>query len=96
MKIVQIVTLIFPLGTIYFLAHGFLEAGDRPWIKQLTNLLIDNDREKTATVIVIDWRLGSSPPYSQAVANIRLIGAITAHVIHMIYVSVLRLVFELV
>lgn len=28
---------------------------------------------------------GSSPPYTQAVANIRLIGAITAHVIHMIY-----------
>lgn len=29
--------------------------------------------------------LGSSPPYTQAVANIRLVGAIAAHVIHMIY-----------
>lgn len=28
---------------------------------------------------------GSSPPYTQAVANIRLVGAIAAHVVHMVY-----------
>jgi pancreatic triacylglycerol lipase len=51
----------------------------------MLNTLLDHDLHKTATVIVIDWRGGSSPPYVQAAANIRLIGAITAHVIHMLY-----------
>lgn len=42
-----------------------------------------------ATVIGVDWRGGSSPPYTQAVANIRLVGVIAAHLIHDIYVSTL-------
>lgn len=78
---------IHPKGHIYFIAHGFLEAGDRPWIRNMTNALLDIDKHGQSTVVVVDWRAGSSPPYTQAVANIRLIGAITAHVIHMIYVS---------
>lgn len=41
--------------------------------------------DKYATVIVIDWRGGSSPPYYQAVANIRLVGAIVGHMIYTIY-----------
>lgn len=47
--------------------------------------LIDSDPEQRATVVIVDWGGGSSPPYTQAVANIRLVGAIAAHVIHMIY-----------
>lgn len=46
------------------------------------------DYEKSATVVVVDWKGGSSPPYYQAVANIRLIGAITAHVVFSIYEEV--------
>lgn len=49
------------------------------------NALLDYENE--ATVIVVDWKGGSSPPYYQAVANIRLIGAITAHVIYSVFVS---------
>lgn len=33
------------------------------------------------SVIVVDWHGGSSPPYTQAVANIRLVGAMTAHLL---------------
>lgn len=33
------------------------------------------------SVIVIDWHGGSGPPYTQAVANIRLVGAMTAHLL---------------
>lgn len=73
-----------PKGHIYIIAHGFLESGDRPWVNKLMNALLDN--EKSATVVVVDWKGGSSPPYYQAVANIRLIGSITAHVIYSIYV----------
>lgn len=50
------------------------------------NALLDYD--KTATVVVVDWKGGSSPPYYQAVANIRLIGSITAHIIYSIYVII--------
>ena len=49
--------------------------------------LLNQEPEGEASVVLIDWGGGSSPPYVQAVANIRLVGAIVAHVIHMIYVS---------
>lgn len=51
----------------------------------MVNALLDVDKYGTTSVIVVDWGDGSSPPYSQAAANIRLVGAITAHIIHMIY-----------
>lgn len=51
----------------------------------MANALLDSDTSGTASVIVVDWGDGSSPPYTQAVANIRLVGSITAHVVHMIY-----------
>lgn len=54
---------------------------------ELCQMLLRYEPEGQAAVILIDWGNGSSPPYVQAVANIRLVGAITAHVMHMIYVS---------
>lgn len=45
------------------------------------------EREKGASVVVIDWRGGSSPPYAKAATNIRLVGAMAAHVVHLIYVK---------
>lgn len=38
-------------------------------------------------VICVDWMLGASPPYSQAVANTRLVGSMIAHFIQIIQVS---------
>ncbi|KAL3268284.1 hypothetical protein HHI36_007405 [Cryptolaemus montrouzieri] len=70
-----------PLNTkkpLYVIAHGFLENGGMTWIKEMTHeLLIMED----CSIIVVDWHGGSSPPYTQAVANIRLLGAITAHLV---------------
>ncbi len=44
-----------------------------------------NDRKQTSEksffFSVQDWLAGSRPPYTQAVANIRLIGTMTAHMI---------------
>lgn len=71
-------------GTIYFIAHGFIDTGDRPWVKKMMNALLDRDETGVSSVVVIDWGEGSSPPYAQAVANIRLVGVISAHVIFMI------------
>uniref|UniRef100_A0A182JHM8 Uncharacterized protein n=1 Tax=Anopheles atroparvus TaxID=41427 RepID=A0A182JHM8_ANOAO len=72
-----------PDGTIYFVTHGFLESGKSKWIQRMLNRLLD--RDPGSTVIVIDWGKGSNPPYNQACANIRLVGAIAAHIIYMIY-----------
>ncbi|XP_076040571.1 pancreatic triacylglycerol lipase-like [Oratosquilla oratoria] len=35
-------------------------------------------------VVTLDWGGGSSPPYSQAVANIRLVGAVTGYLVHVL------------
>lgn len=32
-------------------------------------------------MIVVDWSGGSGPPYTQAVANIRLVGAVAGHLL---------------
>lgn len=68
-----------PKHPIYFVTHGFLEYGGAWWIKLLIEELLIYD--KHSTVIVIDWRGGSTPPYYQAVANIRLVGSIVAQMI---------------
>lgn len=49
----------------------------------MTNELLEYD---DMNVVVIDWVGGSGPPYTQAVANIRLIGVMTAHLIKMLMV----------
>ncbi|XP_037937088.1 pancreatic triacylglycerol lipase-like [Teleopsis dalmanni] len=74
-----------PKGKIYFLSHGYLEMGQMQWLLDMGKALLTKEKEGNAAVVLIDWGGGSSPPYVQAVANIRLVGAITAHVIHMIY-----------
>lgn len=43
------------------------------------NEILNYDNQ--ATVVIVDWRGGSTPPYYQAVANIRVVGAVAAHVI---------------
>lgn len=72
-----------PSYPIYFVTHGFLESSGAHWIKKMREELLINN--KHSTVIVIDWKGGSSPPYYQAVANIRLVGAIVAHMIYTVY-----------
>ena len=42
-------------------------------------------------VFVVDWVGGSGPPYTQAVANIRLVGAIVGRFIQILNVSRLPL-----
>jgi hypothetical protein len=74
---------ISPTHPIYFVTHGFLEFGGAPWIRKMREELLINN--KHSSVIVIDWKGGSSPPYYQAVANIRLVGAIVAHMIFTIF-----------
>lgn len=48
-------------------------------INRITQSLL---KLENCTVIVVDWLGGSSPPYTQAVANIRLVGVMTAHLLN--------------
>lgn len=69
-------------GTVYVIAHGYLESGYKPWMARMRRALFE--RDASATVILIDWQGGSSPPYAQAVANIRLVGAMVGHLLEMV------------
>lgn len=56
-------------------------------MKEMAKVLLYREAQNQgAAVILIDWGHGSAPPYVQAVANIRLVGVIAAHLIHRIYV----------
>ncbi|KDR08048.1 pancreatic lipase-related protein 2-like [Zootermopsis nevadensis] len=70
---------------VFFITHGFIENGNKEWIKNMTMELL---KLSDCSVIVIDWSDGSGPPYPQAVANIRLVGAMTAHLINNLIVQV--------
>ncbi|XP_026813180.1 pancreatic triacylglycerol lipase-like [Rhopalosiphum maidis] len=72
---------VIPTLPTYFITHGFLEGGDRPWLKEIARQIL---RRYDANVIIIDWEQGSGSPYTQAVANIRMVGRITAHLINVI------------
>ncbi|KAK0085747.1 hypothetical protein PV325_004484 [Microctonus aethiopoides] len=60
---------------LYFIIHGYLDNGDKTWIlRTKRELLIRED----CNVVVVNWIGGAGPPYPQAVANTRLVGAMTA------------------
>ncbi|KAK6639823.1 hypothetical protein RUM43_008098 [Polyplax serrata] len=80
-----------PSGQVYFISHGFVENGHRPWIMDMVRELL---KRSNANVIAIDWSGGSQPPYAQAVANIRLVGVMTAHLIQMMSEQVVGLQTE--
>lgn len=59
------------------------------FLQELSAALLNREQEKEQeqfNVISVDWGLGASPPYTQAVANTRLVGAIIAHLIRVIQV----------
>ncbi|XP_043250444.1 pancreatic triacylglycerol lipase-like [Colletes gigas] len=62
-------------SNLYIVVHGFLDNGDKTWVlKTMTELLIRED----CNVVIVNWIGGAGPPYTQAVANTRLVGAMTA------------------
>lgn len=62
-------------GNLYLIIHGFLDNGDKTWVlRTMKELLLRED----CNVVVVNWIGGAGPPYTQAVANTRLVGAMTA------------------
>ncbi|XP_046476732.1 inactive pancreatic lipase-related protein 1 isoform X1 [Neodiprion pinetum] len=64
-----------PDGNVYFIIHGYLENGDKTWVLRMTKELLHRE---DCNVVVVNWLTGAGPPYTQAVANTRLVGAMTA------------------
>lgn len=62
-------------NNFYFIIHGFLDNGDKTWVlRTMKELLLRED----CNVLIVNWLGGAGPPYTQAVANTRLVGAMTA------------------
>lgn len=62
-------------GNLYLIIHGFLDNGDKTWVmRTMKELLLRED----CNVVIVNWIGGAGPPYTQAVANTRLVGAMTA------------------
>ncbi|KAL5016127.1 hypothetical protein ScPMuIL_005716 [Solemya velum] len=61
-----------------FVIHGFIDGGQSLWMLRMKDeLLIHGDYN----VILVDWGKGSKLPYTQATANTRVVGALTAKLI---------------
>ena len=70
-----------------FVIHGFLTNGTEAYLQLLiNNLLIFGD----FNVISVRWGGGSAPPYTQAVANTRLVGREIAILVNTLVVSFSR------
>ncbi|XP_069126907.1 pancreatic triacylglycerol lipase-like [Argopecten irradians] len=58
--------------------HGFTQNGNVPWAHDMMSELI---RKERMNVIIVDWGSGSGFPYTQAVANTRVVAAEVAAMI---------------
>ncbi|BFZ16539.1 hypothetical protein BsWGS_19578 [Bradybaena similaris] len=68
-----------------FITHGFLNNPDtNPWLTDMKDALL---RRGDYNVVIVDWAGGNGPPYSQASANTRLVGAQIAQLIHLLISS---------
>ncbi|CAG0896330.1 unnamed protein product, partial [Darwinula stevensoni] len=61
---------------VALLIHGYLDHGRKPWILEMKTELL---KLRDLNVVVLSWLGGSGPPYTQAVANSRLVGVMAAH-----------------
>ncbi|CAL4130378.1 unnamed protein product [Meganyctiphanes norvegica] len=68
-----------PGAPFKILTHGYLSYGTVGWMKKMIAELL---RKEDQNVIVVDWAMGARPPYTQCVANIRLIGKQVGHLIY--------------
>ncbi|XP_014343729.1 pancreatic triacylglycerol lipase-like [Latimeria chalumnae] len=61
-----------------FIIHGFIDQGEEAWLSDMCKLFF---QVEDVNCICVDWSAGSRCPYSQAVHNIRVVGAEMAYII---------------
>ncbi|XP_022258754.1 inactive pancreatic lipase-related protein 1-like, partial [Limulus polyphemus] len=64
-----------PTKPVKILVHDYLEDANHPWILQMIQELLTNS---DCNVVTVDWSRGATLPYTQSVANARMVGAIIA------------------
>ncbi|CAG2232273.1 PLRP1 [Mytilus edulis] len=64
-----------------FIIHGLNEERGDDWIKRMTSFLI---QYFDVNVIVVNWKDGANDNYFRAVANTRVVGAVTANMIKLL------------
>ncbi|XP_071544128.1 pancreatic lipase-related protein 2-like [Panulirus ornatus] len=62
------------------ITHGYLESAEIGWIQRMVESLLTSG----VGVVTVDWFKAATPPYAQAVANVRLIGAVTGYLLHIL------------
>lgn len=67
---------------LIFITHGYMETADLDWMVEMKEALLEVSPD--IGVVTVDWSLAAYPPYAQAVANIRLAGAATGYLLHML------------
>lgn len=67
---------------LYVLTHGYLESARLKWMQKMVTSLLRSSPK--AGVVTVDWARAAPPPYAQAVANIRLVGAATGYLLHVL------------
>ncbi|XP_071033541.1 pancreatic triacylglycerol lipase [Parasteatoda tepidariorum] len=70
-----------PKQQVKFIIHGYLEHAHQKWIQDMIRELLTKD---DFNVISVDWVFGAAPPYTQAVANARMVGVILADFIEIL------------
>lgn len=61
-----------PRRPVKVIIHGFLQNDRSPWVLDMTQALLQRDN---VNVITVNWGLGAGFPYTQAAANVRVVGA---------------------
>ncbi|ESO92407.1 hypothetical protein LOTGIDRAFT_216931 [Lottia gigantea] len=67
-----------PAHPTKMISHGFIENGRTSWMGKMKDEML---KHGDYNVINIDWGSGSLPPYTQATANTRVVGAVVARLI---------------
>lgn len=68
-----------PCFNTKFIVHGFLHKSTDQWVIDMKNTLLEAER---VNVIVVDWEIGSRPPYAQASTNTQVVGREVAKLIN--------------
>ncbi|XP_067140228.1 pancreatic lipase-related protein 2-like [Centruroides vittatus] len=70
-----------PTKKIIIIVHGWIDQDFGPWQERLKDRILLNE---DCNVIVVDWTKGNKPPYTQATANTRVVGAEIALLVNLL------------
>ncbi|XP_068245649.1 pancreatic triacylglycerol lipase-like [Palaemon carinicauda] len=71
-----------PRAPVYAMTHGYLETASLKWMVKMREALLKVSTN--VSVITVDWSTAAHPPYTQSVSNIRVSGAVTGYLLHLL------------